>query len=98
MVVSEYQKRNFHLYEHIDFSFWQDAAGNEIDLLWQEDRTLQTVEIKATKTITNDLFKQLDKFEAQAKMQKPIHKILVYGGTDNQQRTNYEVKSWKAVM
>lgn len=97
MMITEYQKRNFHLYEHHDFSFWQDSSGNEVDLLWQEGRTYNAVEIKATKTITNELFKQLDKFEAQAQVTipAPIRKILVYGGDDNQRRTRYEVKSWR---
>ena len=95
MIISEYQKRNYHLYEHHEFSFWQDTHGNEIDLLWQEGQTFHAVEIKATKTITSELFKQLDKFEIQLGPLTPIKKTLVYGGLDSQQRTHHEVKSWR---
>lgn len=97
MVIAEYQKRNYHLYEHLEFSFWQDTHGNEIDLLWQVGQTFHAVEIKATKTITNELFKQLDKFETHLAPYTPIQKTLVYGGSDSQHRTNYEVKSWREV-
>lgn len=97
MVIAEYQKRNYHLYEHLEFSFWQDTHGNEIDLLWQVGQTFHAVEIKATKTITNELFKQLDKFETHLAPSTPIQKTLVYGGSDSQHRTNYEVKSWREV-
>lgn len=97
MVIAEYQKRNYHLYEHLEFSFWQDTHGNEIDLLWQVGQTFHAVEIKATKTITNELFKQLDKFETHLAPYTPIQKTLVYGGADSQHRTNYEVKSWREV-
>ena len=97
MVIAEYQKRNYHLYEHLEFSFWQDTHGNEIDLLWQVGQTFHAVEIKATKTITNELFKQLDKFETHLAPSTPIQKTLVYGGADSQHRTNYEVKSWREV-
>jgi len=97
MAIAEYQKRNYHLYEHLEFSFWQDTHGNEIDLLWQVGQTFHAVEIKATKTITNELFKQLDKFETHLAPSTPIQKTLVYGGADSQHRTNYEVKSWREV-
>jgi len=97
MVIAEYQKRNYHLYEHLEFFFWQDTHGNEIDLLWQVGQTFHAVEIKATKTITNELFKQLDKFETHLAPSTPIQKTLVYGGADSQHRTNYEVKSWREV-
>ncbi len=97
MIISEYQKRNYHLYEHHEFSFWQDARGNEIDLLWREGQPFHAVEIKATKTITSELFKQLDKFENQLALSTPIQKTLVYGGFDSQHRTHYEVKSWRMV-
>jgi len=97
MAIAEYQKRNYHLYEHLEFSFWQDTHGNEIDLLWQVGQTFHAVEIKATKTITNELFKQLDKFETHLAPSTPIQKTLVYGGSDSQHRTNYEVKSWREV-
>jgi len=95
MVIAEYQKKSYHLYEHQAFHFWQDTYGNEIDLLWLDGRFCYAVEIKATKTVTTDLFKQLDKFETGSGISTQIRKVLVYGGNDHQHRTNYEVRSWR---
>lgn len=97
LVVSEYIKKSHHLYEHQEFCFWQDNHGNEIDLLWKNRRNYTAAEIKATKTVTTDLFKQLDKFEKEKAVAGPIHKMLIYGGNDHQRRTHYEVKSWQLV-
>lgn len=80
LVVAEFHKKNYHRYEHHDFFFWQDTHGNEVDLLWRDGHTCHAVEIKATKTITNELFKQLDKFEAGSDIAPKIQKIVVYGG------------------
>jgi len=95
MIIAEYQKKVQHLYQHQEFYFWQDSNGNEIDLLWHVGGTFHAVEIKATKTITNELFKQLDKFETSSALAQPIKKILVYGGNEHQHRTHYEVRSWQ---
>ncbi|HWK98694.1 MAG TPA: DUF4143 domain-containing protein, partial [Parapedobacter sp.] len=95
MIIAEYQKKVQHLYQHQEFYFWQDSNGNEIDLLWHVGGTFHAVEIKATKTITNELFKQLDKFETSSALAQPIKKILVYGGNEHQHRTHYEVLSWQ---
>lgn len=97
MVVSEYIKKSHHLYEHQEFCFWRDNHGNEIDLLWKNGRNYTAAEIKAAKTVTTDLFKQLDKFENQKAIPGPFRKMLIYGGNDHQRRTHYEVKSWQLV-
>jgi uncharacterized protein len=54
------------------------------------------VEIKSTRTVTSDLFESLNKLAAIGgdSIKK---KILVYGGTDTQNRTNYQVWSWKDI-
>lgn len=97
MIIAEYQKTNYHLYNHQEFYFWQDSNGNEIDLLWFEEQECFATEIKATQTITTTLFKQLDKFESGSEIKMPIQKILVYGGGTSQRRTHYKVKSWREI-
>ena len=71
---------------------WQDSNGNEIDLLWKVDRTFIATEIKAAKTITTEMFKQLDKFESY--QETPVQKVLIYGGNQSQKRSKYLVRSW----
>ena len=53
-------------------------------------------EIKATQTISTALFKEMDRFEEIAKPAQ-VNKTLVYGGDENQKRTNYEVLSWQNI-
>ncbi|HLW49929.1 MAG TPA: ATP-binding protein [Sphingobacteriaceae bacterium] len=94
MIVAEQLKRGYHLSVPRDLYFWQDSNKNEIDLLWKENNTFQAMEIKATQTVTSELFKQLDKFEAFI-APAPLRKMLMYGGAEDQQRTNYTVLSWR---
>ncbi len=96
MVISELQKMNEHRYQHIYYYFWQDSNANEIDALVKTAEGFDIYEIKATETISADLFKGLDKFETFAAPQ-PVTKTLIYGGVRNQVRSNYMVKSWRSV-
>jgi hypothetical protein len=53
-------------------------------------------EIKATRTISTALFKELDRFEEIA-VPAQVTKTLVYGGTEDQERTKYKILSWKNI-
>ncbi|ARS42299.1 hypothetical protein CA265_22620 [Sphingobacteriaceae bacterium GW460-11-11-14-LB5] len=78
------------------YYFWQDSNTNEVDLLLPTDNGFSAFEIKATQTITSDLFKNLDKFELNASLQK-VEKTLIYGGLDNQKRSRHKILSWKSM-
>jgi len=54
------------------------------------------VEIKSTKTVLPKLFKNLDEFEKWSGG-KVNQKILVYGGTQTQNRTHHLVCAWNDV-
>lgn len=92
MIITEHYKSLYHLYRFEELYFWQDSNNVEVDLLWKNRNTYFATEIKATKTINNDLFRQLDKFESYQEL--PVEKILIYGGNQTQKRTKYLVKSW----
>ncbi len=96
MIVAEFQKRNYHQYLLREYNFWQDSNANEIDILMKNESGFDVFEIKATQTITSDLFKQMDRFEEIASPIK-VNKTLIYGGNDNQKRTKYNVTSWQNV-
>lgn len=96
MVVAEYQKQNHHSYLLRDYYFWQDSNANEVDLMLKGNQGFSIFEIKATETINNTLFKEMDKFEEIASPTK-VRKTLIYGGNENQNRTKYSVLSWKNV-
>lgn len=96
MIIAEYLKSSYHQNLLHDFWFWSDAAGHEVDLLWQNDERLNLVEIKATQTIMSDLFKGMAYFENLAP-QLVKSKTLVYAGMENQQRSSEKVVSWYAI-
>ncbi|WP_293311389.1 ATP-binding protein [Pedobacter sp. UBA5917] len=96
MVIAEFQKQNYHNYLNNEYYFWQDSNANEIDLLEPTSDGYSIFEIKATQTVTPDLFKNMDKFEANANPKK-VEKTLIYGGLENQKRSKHKVLSWKSI-
>lgn len=94
MIISEKVKLNAHFSQHIDFYYWRDSYGNEIDLLYEENNKLHCFEIKSSETITNNMFKGLDFMEKIAD-EEHVVKQLIYGGSVSQERTHYTVSSWK---
>lgn len=96
MIVAEYQKRNQHLYLHRDYYFWQDSNAHEVDLLIKESQRFSIFEIKATQTVSTGLFTEMDRFE-EVSGSSNVNKTLIYGGTENEKRTKYNVLSWKNI-
>ncbi len=93
MVISEYQKKNFHQYLHQNYYFWQDSNNHEVDLLIKTAKGFEIFEVKATQTIKPSLFKGMDYFETIAN-DAEIKKTLIYGGIENQERSKYSVLGW----
>jgi predicted AAA+ superfamily ATPase len=96
-IANEYMRQNFHQNLHREFYFWRDSNGLEIDLLIGGDSpTFDFVEIKASKTIVQKMFDNMDAVE---KLSATLcnRKILVYAGIQSQKRTNYQVWAWQDV-
>ena len=96
MILAEYQKNNHHLYLHQDYNFWQDSNGHEVDLLMKKGHGFSLFEVKATQTISTALFKEMDRFETIAAPAE-VNKTLIYGGSENEKRTRYNVLSWRNI-
>ncbi|WP_229676820.1 ATP-binding protein [Pedobacter psychrotolerans] len=96
LILAELQKKNYHQYTHLDYYFWQDSNGNEIDILLKNYNGFDVFEIKATETISIKLFKQMDRF-AELAAPEDVKKTLIYGGKQNQKRSKYQVQSWKDI-
>lgn len=95
-VISEFIKKNYHNNLLRDVWFWRDAVGHEVDFIWQKTEKLNLVEIKATETIMQDMFKGLTYFE-KLKPELIESKTLVHTGLFDQKRTIGSVKSWKSI-
>lgn len=96
MVINEYIKQNYHHNLYREFYYWRDSNGHEVDLLVSNETAYDVVEIKATKTILPKLFDGLDLLKNIGK-DTINRKILVYGGTESQNRSNYKVWAWDNV-
>jgi len=96
MIIAEKMKQTFHRYTHEDFYFWRDAAGHEVDLLKPTGLRFDIYEIKSTQTIVSEHFKGLAYLESIAP-EAVGEKTLIYGGLEDQKRTEYWVKGWRSV-
>jgi len=96
MVINEYIKQNYHHNLYHEFYFWRDSNGHEVDLLVSNETAYDIVEIKATKTILPKLFDGLDLLKNIGK-ETINRKVLVYGGKESQNRSNYKVWAWNNV-
>lgn len=72
--IAEIVKQSFNNNINIDFYYWRDKVGNEIDLLYEKDNFINAVEIKSSQTFTEEFTKGLDYFEKiiQGKIKKKI--------------------------
>jgi predicted AAA+ superfamily ATPase len=96
-IINEFGRQNFHQNLHREFYFWRSSNGLEVDLLIGGDSpTFDLIEIKATKTIVQKMFSNLDEVGEMADNLLG-NKILVYGGNQSQKRSHYQVWAWADV-
>lgn len=93
LVIIEALKYRYNRGRRSNLYFWRDAKGNEIDLLIESGPDVAAVEIKAGATISGDWFKGLRTFTERA-LTPPKIRALVYGGAENQKRSDITI--WKA--
>ena len=93
-VISEFMKERANSFLPINFYFWRDNVGNELDLIHDEGTILEITEIKSGETINSGFFKAFKYFD---KLDTGTDKkySLIYGGSQNQNRTGFSIKSWK---
>ena len=94
LCIAEIIKQNAHHNFLNDFYFWRDSNGHEVDLLFKDANFTYLIEIKASKTIKIDMFKNLN-FLSDIMYNEPNKKLLIYGGDENQKRSHYDILSWK---
>lgn len=96
-VINEYIKQQYHQHLLLDFWFWRDAVGHEVDFIWQNTEKLNLVEIKASETIIPDMFKGLSYMK---KFMPDLieSKTIVHTGLFDQNRTDGGVLSWKKIL
>ena len=93
MIIAELLKQSFNQGIRADLYYWRDSNGNELDCLVEKSGQLEIIELKAGKTISTDYFKHLDYFKKIAG-ELITKSYLVYGGDQNQKRSQAVVRKW----
>lgn len=96
-VIANFQKFNENSYQHLQYYFWQDHNGIELDLLLKNARGFEVYEVKSTQTLSAPLFKNLKHFAELAQPQN-VKPHLVYGGEENLIRSGVQVLPWKMLV
>ncbi len=95
-VIMEAIKDRLNAGESAEMYFYRDSEGNEVDLLLPTGGQLHAIEIKAGATVNPDYFKGLKTFAAHHP-DKVSGGCVVYGGAQNQNRSDWPVFSWTAL-
>ena len=95
-VVSELYKKRLNTGLPIDLFFWRDNTGNEVDLIIENEKGLQPIEIKSGSTYASDWSQGLKKWQALAK-NSSVEPAILYGGESNFERESLKVWGWRDV-
>ena len=92
-VIMEAMKDRLNAGESPEMYFYRDSEGNEVDLLLPVGGKMHAIEIKAGATVNPDYFKGLKTFAAHHP-DAIAGGGVVYGGAQNQSRSDWPVYSW----
>ena len=93
-IISELLKQQYSQGETSNLYFWRDNKGLEIDVLIDRGDVLIPIELKAGQTITRDFFKNVKRWRLLAGNEAK-QAYLVYGGEQDQDRSDAKVLSWR---
>lgn len=95
-VLAELYKQRLNEGQPLDLWFWRDSTGTEVDVLIEHPTGLQPIEIKSGSTWASDWADNLRKWRRYANTDRPLPTV-VYGGTENQERKDHRLCSWRDV-
>ena len=95
-VISEIMKLAYNAGDIPQPYYWRDTQGHEVDCLIENADKLSAIEIKSSKTFTEDLLKGLRKWVEIAKESKPTAN-LIYSGDESFKYDDLNIISWKEI-
>jgi len=93
-VIAELAKSQFNRGDPCSLYFWRDSNGNEIDVIVENGRQLTPIEIKSGKTVNQEFFKGLNKWQALAG-EVSGSPTLIYGGEETYSQKGIQVIGWR---
>jgi predicted AAA+ superfamily ATPase len=95
-VVSELYKKRLNAGLPIDLFFWRDNTGNEVDLIVENEKGLQPIEIKSGSTYASDWSQGLKKWQTLAQ-NSSLEPAILYGGESTFEREGLKVWGWRDI-
>lgn len=93
-IYSELMKIFINRGEKPEIYYWRDKTGNEVDFIIPLQEELISLEVKSGKTITKDYFKGINYWQKLTGYNKSC---VIYGGYDEQERSNCRVLPWNRI-
>lgn len=94
MILCNLMKQRFNAGKTSNLYFWRDKTGLEVDCLIEKADGLVPIEVKSAETLHPDFFEPLRRFCDLAEI-SVASGYVVYGGSEDQKRTNGQLVSWK---
>jgi len=95
LCVSEVVKQNYNNNLHINFYYWRDKSGNEVDLLYEKNNKINAVEIKSSSTFSQEFIKELNYLERITKDE--INKKVIYSSMKNTRYKDVLLQGWRNI-
>ena len=94
-IVLEILKNKFNTGSQTQLYYWRDNKGLEIDVLLDNGKTLNPIEIKAAQTFQQNFFKPIQHWNSFSNNTKGI--LLYDGAMEFKTKEGYLVKNWKSI-
>jgi len=95
LCVSEVVKQNYNNNLHINFYYWRDKSGNEVDLLYEKDNKINAIEIKSSSTFSQEFIKELNYLEKIT--EDEINKKVIYSSMKDTRYKDVLLQGWKNI-
>ncbi len=95
LVVIELLKNRLNQGKRANIYFFRDSGGNEVDIVFENQRTLIPIEIKSSSTFHNTFAQGLSRFQKIAKNAKAG--FIIYNGDFTPKTDNFTVLNFKKI-
>jgi predicted AAA+ superfamily ATPase len=89
-IVSDILKIKFNKGKQDNLYYYRDNHGIEIDILMDQGTSVDSIEIKSSKTLSSQFFKNIKSYQKNQKGKA----YLIYGGNENHIQENVQIVSW----
>jgi predicted AAA+ superfamily ATPase len=94
--ITEYIKDKANTQSNIEYFFWRDQAGHEVDLFADTGSAISAIEMKSGKTISADYIKNLAYMQSiYPDTNQKLQPLVIYAGMLNQTQSGIPIRSWK---